>query len=83
MRQGLVAYRATGAQLLVPYFLALLAEAQGQAAEVLVTLDESLALAEQTGERWFEADLHRRKGEAVRALAPEHPEPAPAEWTPG
>ena len=28
----------------------------------LATLDETLAQAERTGDRWFEAELHRRKG---------------------
>ena len=52
------------------YFLALLAEAQGPAAEALGTLDEALAQAERTGERWFEAELHRRKGAVLLARVP-------------
>src|SRR4030095_12086795 len=45
IRQGLTAYRATGAEVLRPYFLALLAEAQrktGQAEEGLSVLAEAL-----------------------------------------
>jgi class 3 adenylate cyclase/predicted ATPase len=63
--QGLLTYRATGAELLRPYFLALLAEAhgmQGEPEEGLVWLTEALTLADATGERWYAAELHRLKG---------------------
>ena len=66
MRQGLAAYRATGAELFRPYFLALLAEAckdAGQAEEGLTVLAEALATMDETGECWWEAELHRLKGE--------------------
>jgi predicted ATPase len=66
LRQGLAAYRATGAEHLVTYFLALLAEAhrdRGQAAEGLVPLSEALELMRRTGERCYEAELHRLRGE--------------------
>jgi class 3 adenylate cyclase/predicted ATPase len=65
MTQGVRAYRATGAVALQPWFLALLAEAQGtmgQPAEGLMTLTEALTLADKTGERWYEAELYRLKG---------------------
>ena len=71
LRRGLAAYQATGGEQWLPYFLALLAEAQGPAAEASGALDEALARAERTGERWFEAELYRRKGEALRGLASE------------
>jgi predicted ATPase len=51
---------------IVPYYLALLAEAltEGGAREAaLATLAEARALAESTGERWYEAELHRLTGE--------------------
>ena len=66
MRQGLAAYRATGAELFRPYFLALLAEAceeEGQAEEELTVLAEALATMDETEECWWEAELHRLKGE--------------------
>jgi predicted ATPase len=53
---------------LQPWFLALLAEAQGtmgQPAEGLMTLTEALTLADKTGERWYEAELYRLKGELL------------------
>jgi len=68
MRQGLAAYRATGAGLHRPYFLSLLAEAYekvGQPEEELSVLGEALAIVENTGERYWEAELHRRKGELL------------------
>ena len=66
IRQGLAAYRATGAEIVRPYFLALLAEAYGkvgQAEEGLSVLAEALALVDKTGERFYEAELYRLKGE--------------------
>src|SRR5262249_41124390 len=72
MRQGLAAWRATGAELLSPYFLTLLAEAYragGQADEGLRVLAEALALVDKTDERWWEAELHRLKGELLLALS--------------
>jgi predicted ATPase/class 3 adenylate cyclase len=68
VRQGLAAHRATGAGLHVPYFLSLLAEAYGevgQPEEGLTALVEALAIVDNTGERHWEAELHRYKGEAL------------------
>ena len=51
-----------------PYFLALLAEAygtMGQPEEGLHVLAEALALVDKTGERWYEPELHRLKGELL------------------
>ena len=50
IRQGLTAYRATGAEMARPYFLALLAEAYGKVGEAeqgLAALAEALAQVEQ------------------------------------
>ena len=65
IRQGLAAFRATGAELWRPYYLALLAEAYGkvgQAEEGLTVLAEALAVVDKTGERYYEAELYRLKG---------------------
>lgn len=70
MRQGLAAYRATGANVTVTYFLALLAEAyrkMGQAEEGLSVLTEALTAVDRTGERMYEAELYRLKGELTLA----------------
>jgi predicted ATPase len=80
MRQGLAAFRATGAELLVSQTLGYLAEAygkKGQTEEGLSVLTEALELVEQTDERYWEAELYRLKGEVLRndecgmTLAPE------------
>src|SRR5262249_2487732 len=66
IRQGLSAYQATGTELARTYQLILLTEAygkKGQAKEGLGVLAEALALVDKTGERYYEAELYRLKGE--------------------
>jgi class 3 adenylate cyclase/predicted ATPase len=66
IHQGLAAWRATGAEAICPHFLALLAEAYGKVGQTekgLNTLAEARALVDKTGERVYEAELHRLKGE--------------------
>jgi TOMM system kinase/cyclase fusion protein len=68
IRQGLDMYRAIGAAYQRPHYLTLLAEASGllgQPENGLAALDEALALMEQTGERYYEAELHRQRGELL------------------
>jgi len=67
IRQGMAAWRSTGADLMCPHFLALLSEALPPAPDdqALRVLDEGLTLLEVTGERTWEADLHRLKGERL------------------
>jgi predicted ATPase len=68
MRQGLADLRATGAGLWRPSFLALLAEAHGRTGtpdDGLGVLDEALAIASKSGERFYEAELHRLQGELL------------------
>ncbi|HSA80462.1 MAG TPA: AAA family ATPase, partial [Geminicoccaceae bacterium] len=70
MRQGLDASRATGADLLVPYWLALLAYVHGrlgQAEEGLAAVTEALDEVARTGERFCEAELQRLKGQLLLA----------------
>src|SRR5262249_39978535 len=69
IRQGVAAFRATGAEIFRPYFLALLAEtygAAGQVEESLAVLTEALEAVDKTGERFYEAELWRLKGELTR-----------------
>ncbi|QQX89641.1 AAA family ATPase (plasmid) [Cupriavidus necator] len=66
--RGLTAYQATGAQLGRSYFLALLAETYGNAGQAEAgqnTLVEAMAMLDRTGERYYEAELHRLKGELL------------------
>jgi predicted ATPase len=66
MRQGLAAYRATGAGLQWPSILVLLAETygkRGQPEDGLAVLAEALSIVNKTGERFYEAELYRLKGQ--------------------
>ncbi|RRH90952.1 hypothetical protein EH240_32530 [Mesorhizobium tamadayense] len=68
LRQGLTAYRATGAGVWMPYCLALLAmacEIAGQIEEGSTVLDEALQFAERTSELWLAAELNRHKGQLL------------------
>jgi predicted ATPase len=72
IRQGLAAYLATGGEVGRPYWLFLLAEAYGtiaQPEEGLGILREALVLVDKTGERFYEAELHRLKGELLLLAA--------------
>ena len=65
MRAGLAAFRATGAEIVVPFFKTLLAEllsGSGAEQEAHTLLDEALDQVEQWGERWQEAEIHRVRG---------------------
>ena len=65
IHQGLAALHTTGAELVRPYILALLAEAQGnrgQAEKGQSLLTEGLAIMDNSGEHWCEAELYRLIG---------------------
>jgi len=68
MGWGLAAKRATGAEIKVPYYFGLLAEAHRRAnriAEGMRLLNEALELVERTDERWYEAELYRLMAETL------------------
>jgi predicted ATPase len=68
MRRGLAAKRARGAEIKVPYYFGLLAEAHRRAnriADGMSLLNEALELVERTDERWYEAELYRLMGEML------------------
>ena len=72
MQEGLTAERATGAEAFVPYMLTLLAEAyekMGQVKEGLSVIAEALDAVDKTGERFYEAEIYRIKGELLLAQA--------------
>jgi predicted ATPase len=65
LRSGSATNRATGAELIVPYSLALLAEAYeiaGKTTDAMIQLDDALEIVERTGEHWLAAKLYRHKG---------------------
>jgi class 3 adenylate cyclase/predicted ATPase len=75
MCQGLAALRATRAGLGLPYYSSMLIEAYGavgRVSEALGMLDETLALVDKYGERYWEAELHRLKGELLLARSAEN-----------
>jgi len=76
MRQGLADLRATGAGLWQPTFLSLIAEADGrigQAERGLEVLDEAMTFVDRNDERFYEAELHRLKGELLLVSTPADP----------
>src|SRR5262249_38749513 len=65
VRQGIAAYRATGAALLVPYYCTVLAAVAvhlGHTEDGLQALAEAHTLVEQHEERWWEAEICRLQG---------------------
>jgi predicted ATPase len=68
IRQGLAAWQAMGARMHLSHYLGMLAEAHmkaGQVEQGLSVLAEALAFVEKTDERYFEAEIHRLKGELL------------------
>jgi DNA-binding winged helix-turn-helix (wHTH) protein/predicted ATPase len=65
MQEGVAMHREIGAEVLVPAFLALVAEVHqklGRPAEGLSALTEALTVAQQSGQHYWEAELHRLMG---------------------
>jgi TOMM system kinase/cyclase fusion protein len=72
MRHGLAAQLATGAELARPYWLYLIGQAclaTGAAREGLAVLDDAVAAVEKTRERYWEAEIHRLRGELLLAAS--------------
>jgi predicted ATPase len=68
VQEGLAAHRATGAELLRPYHLCLLAEAcmeTGRFDDGLSALMEALAAVDEHENRFYEAETYRLKGELL------------------
>jgi predicted ATPase len=68
LRRELAVYQTTTARVWRPLFLGLLAAALAEAhhpEDALTTIEEALAVARTTGELYFEAELHRVKGELL------------------
>jgi len=81
LRQALADYANQGNKFQLPFYRGLLAEIEaegGDATAALVGIDEALALAGETGEHWFDAGLHRIRGEILVKQNPADPAPAEA-----
>src|SRR3972149_10905077 len=73
LRRSLSVWSATGSEIATPVWAALLAEALGKAGEIeegLSWLSDALARVETHGERWYEAEIHRIKGELLLRKTP-------------
>lgn len=74
IRKGITTWEETRAEMLLPFFLALLAQAYQRAGQynlALQTLDSALCVITHTGERNYAAELTRQKGELCLILAKE------------
>jgi len=73
MREGLARSREQGAKIFRPLFATLIAKMEAETGRVeaaLATVESELASIEQTGERWFEAEVHRLRGEILLRREP-------------
>jgi len=71
MREGLALWNEMYYRLFAPLTGTLLAEREAEAGRVevgLATLDAQLAAVEQTGQRWFDAEVHRVRGDLLVKL---------------
>jgi class 3 adenylate cyclase/predicted ATPase len=72
MREFLGQWKATGAEIFLPYYLSLLADGYlkaGQPESALSTIEEAIATSDATGEAWWRPELHRMKGEILQAMS--------------
>jgi predicted ATPase len=72
LARGIEGFRRTGAELNLPHFLSLLADAHrmtGNPAAGLHVIEEAIGVAEKNDDRCWEPELHRLKGELLLQLA--------------
>jgi predicted ATPase len=77
------ALRATQSLAWLSYLLGLLSEARikaGQPSEAMKAVDEAISLVETTGERFYNAELHRLRGELLAQVSIGQCEEAKAEF---
>lgn len=70
LRATIEEFKATGARVRLPYYLSLLAQMYDRAkrpAEGLDIIEEALAQARTSNERWWDAELHRLRGKFMHA----------------
>ena len=76
LQQGLTTLQATGGGLRIPYYLVLLAEAEGEVGEAekgLRVLEEASRHLDQTQECWVAAQLYCLRGDLWLAVSPANP----------
>jgi len=70
-REGLALYRSTGSKWALPFWLGSYASVQQQgSANVSAAVQEGLLEVEATGERWYEAELYRLRGNSALSADP-------------
>ena len=68
LRDSIAEFKASSARLRLPYYLSLLAHVYkkaGRTEEGLASIDEALSEARTHNERWWDAELHRLRGELL------------------
>jgi predicted ATPase len=79
MRAGIAACREQGVGNFIPLIATALAEAEVEASEIeaaLTTIDRVIADSERTGQRWFDAESHRVRGDILLKRDPANTAPA-------
>jgi class 3 adenylate cyclase/predicted ATPase len=77
--KAIVAFASRGTKFWLPFYQGLLAEVEAERQDVeqaLIRTDEALGLAQQTGEHWSDAFLHRLRGEILLKRDPANLAPA-------
>ena len=70
LRSAIEEFTSTGVRLRLPYFLSLLADIYGLAgrpAEGMQVIEDALFQSRNSTERWWDAELHRQRGELMHA----------------
>jgi predicted ATPase len=68
LREAIAEFKATGARVRLPYYLCLLGHVcgrAGQSEDGLAAIDEGMAESRMHNERWWDAELHRLRGELL------------------
>ncbi|MGB7292193.1 MAG: adenylate/guanylate cyclase domain-containing protein [Thermodesulfobacteriota bacterium] len=79
IKGGITARRARGSEVALTYFLALLADAYskiGKEEQAITVLAEAIDTAHRNGERFYEAELYRLKGEQLLGLSSDNQDEA-------
>jgi predicted ATPase len=77
LHESIVAFKASGVRLRLPYYLGLLAQVcdrAGRADDGLAAVDEAMAASRAHNERWWDAELHRVRGGLLLAGGADEPE---------
>jgi len=70
LRESITAFKVSGARIRLPYYLSLLAHVCGRAGfaeDGLAAVDEGMTASRLHNERWWNAELHRVRGELLLA----------------